>query len=381
MRDRLTLSARFACALAAVLAPVLAAAEDPPCVLVSPWPSVSYDRPLCLVSDGTTRLYVIEQPGRITWIDRTKADALPTLFFDHSDQVNSQGNEEGMLAMAFHPKFHDNHFVYVYYCVNPPRRTRLARFTVGADGTLDAKTEVVLFEIDKPWANHNGGTLLFGKDGYLYSSCGDGGSGGDPYKNGQNLGTLLGKILRIDVDHEEGGKHYAIPKDNPFVENHDARGEIWAYGLRNVWRMSFDRQTNELWAGDVGQDLFEEVDVIVKGGNYGWSLREGAHPFKDGAKLPGMIDPVVDYPHGVGHSVTGGYVYRGKRIPALVGTYVYADYTSGMIWGLTRDADGKLATNRFLAKAKSITSFGEDDEGELYLTSFDHHLYRFEPHP
>jgi glucose/arabinose dehydrogenase len=268
--------------------------------------------------------------------------------------------------------------VFVYYCLKPPRRTRLARFTVGADGTIDPASETVLVEIMKPWSNHNGGTLLFDKDGCLLFSCGDGGGGGDPYRNGQNTDVLLGKIMRIDVDHEEGGRHYAIPKDNPFAGQAGKRGEIWAFGLRNVWRMSFDRATGDLWAGDVGQDLWEEVDVITKGGNYGWSDMEGTHPFKGGTATPDMIPPIIDYPHSIGKSVTGGYVYRGKTIPALVGKYIYADYQSSVIWALTRKADGTLATNEVIGHHNAITSFGEDDQGELYFTSFDHHLHRFE---
>ncbi len=349
--------------------------------ITTPWPDITYERPLWVQSDGSSRLYVIEQAGRITWFDRDKPHPQPHIFLDLSDQVNHEGNEEGMLAMAFHPKYATNHYVYIYYCLNPPRRTRLARFTVGADGAIDPATEVVLVEIMKPWANHNGGTLLFDRAGCLLFSCGDGGGGGDPHKNGQNTDVLLGKIMRIDVDHEENGNHYAIPPDNPFAGQAGKRGEIWAYGLRNVWRMSFDRDTGDLWAGDVGQDLYEEVDVITKGGNYGWNAMEGTHPFKNGVATPDMIPPIIDYPHSIGRSVTGGYVYRGKKIPALFGKYIYADYATSLIWALTRKPDGTLATNEVIGHHNSITSFGEDDQSELYFTSFDHHLHRFEPGP
>lgn len=245
----------------------------------------------------------------------------------------------------------------------------------------DPKSEEILMVVDKPFWNHDGGTIAFGPDGYLYIAIGDGGLANDPYGNGQKLSTLLGKILRVDVDHKQGDLAYAIPKDNPFVSKKDARGEIWAYGLRNVWRLAFDPKTGALWAGDVGQDYWEEIDLIEKGGNYGWNVREGFHPFvkKDGKppakdeKRADLLDPIFDYHHDLGKSITGGVVYRGKQVPELDGAYLYADYVAGRLWALWYDpAQKKVVANREIPLPKSIPvmSFGEDENGEVYFTTY-----------
>jgi quinoprotein glucose dehydrogenase len=255
----------------------------------------------------------------------------------------------------------------------------LSRFTVSADDpdSADRDSEHVIFEIDQPWGNHNGCTILFGPDGYMYFSLGDGGSANDPLRSGQDLTTLLGTILRIDVSGSTAEKPYAVPADNPFVGDDEAQDEIWAFGLRNVWRMSFDRETGDLWAGDVGQNKWEEIDLIVKGGNYGWDIREGAHEFKKN-KQPSrgpLIDPVTEYPRASGLSVTGGYVYRGTKQPSLVGVYLYADYASGRVWGL-RYENGSVTEQREVLEPippKYISSFGEDEAGEVYVTTFDKH--------
>jgi glucose/arabinose dehydrogenase len=237
----------------------------------------------------------------------------------------------------------------------------------------------VLISVEDPYDNHNGGTTVFGPDSLLYQSLGDGGAGGDPLRSGQNLGSLLGKVLRIDVDHTDAGLPYAIPKDNPFVGKAGARGEIWAYGLRNVWRMSFDSDTGDLWGGDVGQNAYEEIDLITKGGNFGWNVREGTHPFKDGGDLK-AIEPVIDYPRSMGISVTGGYVYRGKANPTLVGWYVYGDFQSGRIWALKRQENGETRNIELQGQGKmNISSFAQNRAGELFITAFDKKIYRLVP--
>ena len=268
----------------------------------------------------------------------------------------------------------------MYYSASDPRRGVLSRFTVSGDdpNRADPDSEKVILEVEQPWGNHNGSTVLFGPDGYLYVSLGDGGAAADPHDNGQNLATLLGTILRIDIDQAPDGHGYAIPPDNPFIDRPDARGEIWAYGLRNVWRMSFDRVTGDLWAGDVGQNAWEEIDLITRGGNYGWRIREAAHPFREGAAADPLIDPVVEYPQRrgrelIGMSVTGGYVYRGKAIEQLYGVYLYADYVTGRVWALRR-SDGANSAHREVFRGPPrvyISSFGEDAAGELYVCAFD----------
>ncbi|MBA2481612.1 MAG: PQQ-dependent sugar dehydrogenase [Planctomycetes bacterium] len=345
---------------------------------VSPWPSLTFTKPLCIAHppDLSDTLYLIEQTGRIRYFHQGEKNPQAVTALDITAKVNSSGNEEGMLALAFHPKFASDRRVFIYYCLDKPRRTRLSSFLADAKdpASFDPASERVLLEIDQPYSNHNGGMLLFDRKGLLYLSIGDGGSGGDPHDNGQSLKTLLAKIIRIDIDKTDGARPYGIPADNPFVGIGGARPEIWAYGLRNVWRMSFDRATGDLWAGDVGQNKWEEVDVIIKGGNYGWNAREGKHVFKDGVTAQKAIEPILEYPRDAGQSITGGYVYRGKRLPELVATYIYGDFASGRIWGATV-ANGKLSTNREIARAGAISSFGEDRDGEIYFTSFDGHVY------
>jgi len=324
-------------------------------------------------------VFVLEQGGRV-WVVPTNDDgARATVFLDLTDRVRREHNEEGLLALAFHPHFAANGWFFVYYSASDPLRNVLARYRVDAadSNRADPASATVLLDIAKPFGNHNGCTLVFGPDGYLYLSTGDGGSGGDPMGNGQNLSTLLGKILRLDVDATSDGRAYAIPPDNPFVQRSGARGEIWAYGLRNVWRMSFDRDTGTLWAGDVGQNRWEEIDRIVAGGNYGWSLREGRHAYGAGGGGADLLDPVWEYSHAEGASVTGGYVYRGTRWPDLFGWYLYGDFVSGTIWGL-RGEGSAIAHRVLLRQPKNIASFGEDAAGELYVLTFDGRVQRLE---
>lgn len=341
---------------------------------------IELDRPVFLThpGDGTDRLFVVEQRGRVLWFDNDPEVAEANLAIDISKDVFSpanQGfNEEGLLGLAFHPQFKNNGYVYLHYSIRKPRGNVLSRFVMDtATGVIDVKSEQRLFHLRQPFPNHNGGMIAFGPDGYLYIALGDGGAANDPLAAGQRLNTWLGKILRIDVDHADRGENYAAPKDNPFIDQPGAKPEIWAFGLRNVWRFSFDRKTGVLYGGDVGQDLWEEIDVIVKGGNYGWNAYEGARRFakaKSNQTPDDHIPPIAEYSHSQGQSVTGGYVYRGRRFPLLDGVYFYADYQSGLIWTLRHDpAKGETTAPKLVGRLAEISSFGEDRDGELYIIS------------
>lgn len=336
--------------------------------------------------DGSGRIFVPTQQGVIHLLTGARHTGATSIFLDISSKVayDDKTNEEGFLGLAFHPKYDENGQFFVYYTNKAKRHQNVvARYRVRKEepGRARVDSEEILLTLDKPFWNHDGGTIVFGPDGYLYIAVGDGGLANDPFGNGQKITTLLGKILRIDVDRAGEKQPYSIPADNPFAGRGDARGEIWAYGLRNVWRMAFDRPTGTLWAADVGQDTWEEIDLVVKGGNYGWNAREGLHPFVlKGAKPPAvdtkptsMIDPIWEYHHDVGKSITGGLVYRGKQIPELVGAYLYADYVAGKLWALFYDpAKRHVTANRAipLPKAIPVMSFGEDEEGEVYLTTW-----------
>lgn len=321
-------------------------------------------------ADGT--LYVLEQPGRIKAVKTAASSSdKPETFLDIGDRVYSEGSEQGLLGLAFHPKYQSNGYFYVNYTTKT--HTVIARYKADpASGRANAASEKVLLTFEQPFSNHNGGQLAFGPDGYLYIGTGDGGSGGDPHGNGQNKDVLLGKILRVDVDKTEGERAYGIPADNPFADG-SGRQEIYAYGLRNPWRFSFDGKTGRLWAADVGQNEIEEIDLIERGGNYGWNVKEGTACYKPqkGCDAKGMTDPVWEYRHDEGQSVTGGYVYRGGSLPGLVGWYVYADYVSGKIWALRLGEDGKPENKLLLESQTNVTSFGVDGKGELYLCSPD----------
>ena len=354
------------------------------------FPELKFLRPLAVThaGDGSNRVFVLGQHGTI-WVFPNDPDVTEAAtFLDITNRVvyNDKENEEGLLGVAFHPKYKENGEFFVYYTSRnaPPHTSVISRFRVSKDdpNQADPASEEELLRIPQPFWNHNGGTLAFGPDGFLYVGLGDGGSANDPHGNGQNLTTLLGKILRIDVDRKEGKKNYAIPKDNPFAgKGKEALPEIWAYGLRNVWRLSFDRETGTCWAGDVGQDLWEEINIIERGGNYGWNLREAKHPFgPNGAPARGdLIDPIWEYPHTVGKSITGGHVYRGRKLPALVGCYLYGDYVSGKLWGLRYDEREKrvLANHEIRGKNLPVVSFGEDEQGEVYFTTTFGTLHQF----
>lgn len=309
--------------------------------------------------DESGRLFIVEQPGRIRILQNGKL--LSPAFLDLSSKVLF-GGERGLLGLAFHPKFATNRRFFVNYTRQPDGATIIAEYTVSSTNSNLADTsERVLLTIPQPFVNHNGGMIEFGPDGYLYIGMGDGGSAGDPQNNGQNLMVLLGKMLRIDVD---GETPYAIPKDNPFFGALSIRNEIYAYGLRNPWRFSFDRETGELYAGDVGQNRIEEVDIIKKGGNYGWRLMEGSSCYNPATNCDrtGLILPITEYDHTIGCSITGGYVYRGKRFPDLQGVYFFGDYCQGTIFSYRNGTTTKL-----LQSGLGITSFGEDQDGELYV--------------
>ena len=328
-----------------------------------------FREPTNLVQGRNGRVLVTEQDGRIRALDGASAGDLDVIeFLDISDRVSNRRSEEGLLGLALDPT--NEAHLYVYYSAARPRRSVVSRFTIADDHPrADPDSELVILEVEQPYANHNGGQIAFGPDGYLHIGLGDGGAAGDPLGNGQDTATLLGAVLRIDVSRATPEQPYAIPPDNPFAPG-GGRGEIWAYGLRNPWRFSFDRDTGDLWAGDVGQNRWEEIDLIERGGNYGWNVLEGNHCFgvRDGCQREGMAAPVWEYSlDGEPCSVIGGYVYRGSAIPWLKGVYVYGDFCSGEVFGL-RYADGVVMEHQRLADTgRRIMSFAEDKGGELYL--------------
>ena len=322
-------------------------------------------------SDGTKRIFVLEQAGRIRVFQQNGTDS--GTFLNISSKVACCG-ETGLLGLAFHPSFSTNGKFYVNYTTGGPLRSVIAEYEVSPPNSnlANAASERVLLIVDQPFSNHNGGQLAFGPDNALYIALGDGGSGGDPNNNGQNKNTLLGKILRIRVDQPfASGKQYGIPSDNPFFSGGGAP-EVWAYGLRNPWRFSFDPPTQRLFAGDVGQNAWEEVNLITRGGNFGWNIMEGNHCYQGTCTPPeGHVPPIFEYPWaGGGTSVIGGFVYRGVVIPALVGTYVFGDLSSGEVWGLKQDASGSWQRTLILNHNLTVSSFGRDADGELYLVDY-----------
>jgi glucose/arabinose dehydrogenase len=373
------------------------------------FPNLRFDRPVTLAypEDGRGLLFVLEQHQAKVWSfpnDRSTSDK--QLFLQLPDEI-SRDNEEGLLGLAFHPKYKENGQFFVYYSADdrskggPNRRSVVSRFKVSKDDPRKAdptSEERVWVGAPDPFGNHNGGCIVFGPDGYLYISLGDSGAADDPLNTGQNPRDWWASILRIDVDHLEGGKPYGIPRDNPAKRDlkfADWAPEVYAIGLRNVWKLTFDRETGALWAGDVGQNLWEMVYLVQNGGNYGWSVKEGTHPFlpqrrRRPDRSTTITPPVAEYPHAPtrdrkddGKSITGGYVYRGKALPNLVGVYVYGDFETGRIWGL-RAKDGKAVANGELVDLKrnprlNIAAFGEDSEGELYILAFDGRIHRLVP--
>ncbi len=341
-------------------------------------------KPVYLTHAGDDRLFLVEQDGTIRIIQ--DGAILPQPFLNIDSLVGSTESEQGLLSMAFHPEYGENGRFFIYYTDNNGG-TVVARYQVSTDdpNQADPNSALVLLTLPQPYGNHNGGQLKFGPDGYLYVGLGDGGSANDPLLAGQDKSVLLGKLLRLDVDFNESG--YAVPAANPFVNDEGARNEIWAYGLRNPWRFSFDRLTGDLYIADVGQNIWEEIDFQPAGStggeNYGWNIMEGTHCFQtETCDQTGLIPPVIDYQHGDGScSVTGGYVYRGQQYLSLYGNYFYGDYCSGKVWSLLRQPDGAWVNNQvFRLQGLFISSFGEDVNGELYLLSYgDGVVYQIQP--
>jgi glucose/arabinose dehydrogenase len=339
------------------------------------------DRPVFVThaGDGSGRLFIVEKGGTIRVVQQ--GQLVPRPFLDIRDRVLSRGSEQGLLGLAFSPNYHRTGTFFVDY-IDRSGNTVISRFRVTSDPNVaDPTSESKVLGIDQPAANHNGGMLAFGPDGYLWIGTGDGGGEYDRFHTGQNPQTLLGKMLRLDVTSDPS-KPYMIPPDNPWVNAkwnaQDILPEIWAVGLRNPWRYSFDRGTGDLWIADVGQDKYEEINRVPAGPggkpqgglNFGWSIMEGTHCFPDNAVCTrdGLTMPVFDYPHGAnGCSITGGYVYRGKAIAGLDSAYLYGDYCSGRIWALTQGANGAWVSRVLLDSGLSISSFGEDEAGELYV--------------
>jgi len=325
--------------------------------------------------DGSGRLFLVEKPGRIKIAQNSTPLEEPLL--DITRRVKSSGNEQGLLSVAFPPDYTNKGYFYVNYTRENDGATIIARYRLTKNANVaNPDSEEILLTIAQPYENHNGGQIAFGPDGYLYIGMGDGGSSGDPEERAQDLGDLLGKLLRIDV--ESGATAYAIPADNPYAQNPDVKDEIWAFGLRNPWRFSFDRATGNLYTADVGQNLYEEVHAQPAAGtggeNYGWDIMEGLHCYEpsEGCDQSGLTLPVVEYAHQQGNcSVTGGFVYRGPGAPRMQGIYFYGDYCTGFIWGLRQN--GETWENQLLADTAltRLTSFGEDEAGNLYATDLN----------
>jgi len=319
--------------------------------------------------DGSGRLFVLEKPGRIRIIANGGLTSTP--FLDITGVVGSSGNEQGLLGLAFHPEFESNGRFFVAYTAKDSKNT-VAEYRASSNGNVaEPASGRVLMAVADQYPNHNGGMLAFGPDGYLYISMGDGGSSGDPLGSGQDLNSLLGKLLRVDVD---GAEPYGIPAANPFRNQNGARPEVWAYGLRNPWRFSFDSETGDIWIADVGQNKWEEIDFQPSdsegGENYGWNTMEGAHCYRpaEGCNTAGLVLPVFEYDHGAGCSVTGGYVYRGSASPRLAGQYLFTDYCTPTLWATGRTSDGGFETEEIGKLPDGVSAFGEDEDGELYIT-------------
>jgi glucose/arabinose dehydrogenase len=346
--------------------------------LAEAFPRLTFDMPVELTSpeDGTDRIFVVEQKGVIQAFQNSAGAQTSTVFLDIEKQVHS-GGEAGLLGMAFHPEYKTNGYFYLNYTRGDPLETIISRFKVSSSNPniADPKSETVLLRFGQPWDNHNGGKVAFGNDGFLYIGTGDGGSAGDPGNRAQDRKELLGKILRIDVNKSFATMNYGIPDDNPYKGNKEGyREEVYACGMRNPWRFSFDRVTGQLWAGDVGQNEFEEIDVIENGGNYGWHIMEANKCYRSiTCNKDKLKSPIFHYRQGIdtGSSITGGYICRDKNLPGLTGKYIYGDFVTGNIWALTH-LNNEVVKNELIAKISGgLPSFGEDNQKNLYVISYN----------
>ena len=338
--------------------------------------NLTFTRPVGIYSPGggTDRLFVVEQDGRILVFDNNQNSTDYEIFLDIKSQI-AAGGEKGLLGLAFHPNFTLNNYFYVYYVDLVNEDSVLSRFKVDSTDINKANktSETILLTIPQPYSNHNGGQISFGPDGYLYIALGDGGGSGDPDGNGQNRQSLLGSILRIDID---SSFPYSIPNDNPFYGNTNGWAEeIFAFGFRNPWRFSFDPITGMLWTGDVGQSLWEEIDIVENGKNYGWNSKEGFHDFNPGTNVTIIENPIYEYNHSLGRSITGGFVYRGSVLSGLIGKYIYADFISGRIWALEYSGGAVLNNTELIDTDLNISSFGIDANNELFICAFDGRIY------
>jgi glucose/arabinose dehydrogenase len=349
-------------------------------ITLAPIVTEGLSRPLYLTHAGDGRLFVVEKRGTVVIVEAGNLLAEP--FLDIRDRVDADSSERGLLSVAFHPDYGENGRFFVNY-TNRDGATVISSFTVTDDpNRADPASEIILLTIPQPYPNHNGGQLQFGPDGYLYVGMGDGGAGGDPHNHGQNAGTLLGALLRLDVDQQGNGANYGIPADNPYINDDSKRNEIWAIGVRNPWRFSFDRATQDFYMADVGQGEWEEVNFVAAGSgngvNYGWNIMEGTHCYgRSDCDSTDLILPVYEYGHENGRcSVTGGYVYRGSQFPALNGLYFFGDYCSGDVWSLVTPNG---ATTLVYQSNMSLASFGEDVNGELYVVDMNGGVYQIQP--
>ena len=330
-------------------------------------------RPVFYTEAPDGRYFIVDQPGRILLVEDGITQTTPA-FLDLQGTAEMEANEQGLLGLAFHPDYLENGYFFVYY-TDTADNTVVSRFTLDFDNPneVDPATETIFLQLEQPYRNHNGGMIAFNTDGYLYIGLGDGGSAGDPQENAQNFDTWLGSILRIDVDNPNDDTLYSIPEDNPFAEG-GGLPEIWHYGLRNPWRFSFDTATGDLYIGDVGQNEIEEIDFALvdsSGVNFGWGNYEANDGFGGRPTIANTEFPIAEYNHGLGCSVTGGYVYRGSEMPELDGVYFYGDYCTGIVWTLQQNEDGTWENELFLYTDFTISSFAQDSEGEIYIVNHD----------